>query len=84
MLQQYDYCSAERDKPMRIEMKLLFAMTLFACVSPSWAQEAGVPKLYHDLYQSLDAKLTLAVQCFGKPDTAFQPTFGVELTKRNE
>lgn len=68
---------------MRIRMKLLFAMMLFVCVSPSWAQEAAVPKLYHDLYRGLDAKLTLAAQSFGKPDTAFQPTFGVELTAAN-
>ena len=64
-------------------MKLLFAMMLFVCVSPSWAQEAPVPKQYHDLYQSLDAKLNVAAQNFGKPDKAFQPAFGVELTAAN-
>lgn len=68
---------------MRIGMNLLFAMILFACVSPSRAQEAAVPKSYHDLYQSLDAKLTLAAQGFGKPDMGYQPAFGVELTTAN-
>jgi hypothetical protein len=64
-------------------VKLLFAMMLFVCASPSWAQETEVPKIYHDLYQSLDAQLTRAAQNFGKQDTAFQPTFGVELTAAN-
>jgi len=73
----------ERDKAVRIGINLLLALMLFACVSPSRAQEAAVPKLYQDLYQSLDAKLTLAAKGFGKADTAYQPTFGVELTAAN-
>jgi len=68
---------------MRTGINLLLAMMLFACVVPSWAQEAAVPRLYQDLYQSLDVKLTLAAKVFGKPDTAYQSTFGVELTAAN-
>ncbi len=50
----------EGNEAMRIGISLLFAMALFASVSPTRAQEAAVPKFYHDLYQSLDSKLTLA------------------------
>jgi len=68
---------------MRIGRNLFVVMMLFACVSPSRGQETAVPKLYQDLYQSLDAQLTLAAKGFGKADTAYQPTFGVELTAAN-
>ncbi len=68
---------------MRTGIKILVMMILFVCVSPSWAQEVAVPKGYQDLYQSLDAQLTLAAKNFGKADTANQPAFGLELTAAN-
>ncbi len=68
---------------MRIGINLLLAIMLLVCVCSSQAREASVPRLYRDLYQSLDAKLTQAARVFGKPDKAFQPTFGVELTAAN-
>jgi len=75
--------STKRDKTMRIGINLLLAMILIVYVGPSQAQEGAVPRLYQDLYQSLDAKLTLAAKGFGQAETAYQPTFGVELTAAN-
>jgi hypothetical protein len=61
-------------------MKVILA-SLVLLTATVGAQQ--IPEPYRDIYRSLDAKLAEAERVVGRPDSKFQPTFGLELTAAN-